>query len=430
MDLKPSSSLRGLLSNRNKGQSSKDVPKEQTAPKAPTPPLPPPSDAALQPIPNLRRKRPVEEPEEGEIGREKARPQKKGKETKEPREKRTRSVDSRDEAAIRREQRTWSPRIELDGAPIPWDATLWESQRGQASFLAEGLQQPLLLPRDMEGLRKTRQPDLFMSLKRDMAMVSGIFYLVLILCTPLSSCFNRIFISFRAQVTQQIFVAEEWAKKAREDLHREVQSRSAAEKTAGDLKQDFDRLNNEIKEVKKAHASAEASLKNATNQADDLRIQLHQSKEKLTTEQQALSTLKVELARTKEEARLAREAAEKAVAASYDRGIHDTKVRLAEEVAAVCKEYITTSWGVALDRAVVPADSDLRKAENIFFPEDIREIPNEVASVEPLPTNSSIPEAGGTEQAAQGKLPEDSLCISEIIAQAKETAPGTQVADD
>ena len=203
MDLKPRTGLRGLLSNRTKGQSSKDVSKEQTATKAPAPPLPPPtSDAALQPMPNLRRKRPVEETEEGEIGREKARPQKKGKETKEPREKRNRSVDSRDEAAIRRDQRTWSPRIELDGAPIPWDATLWESQRGQASFLAEALQQPLLLPRDMEGLRKTRQPDLFMSLKRDMAMVRGISYLVLILGTLFLSGFNRVFISFWAQVTQ------------------------------------------------------------------------------------------------------------------------------------------------------------------------------------------------------------------------------------
>ena len=156
MDLKPRSGLRGLLSNRNKGQSSKDVPKEQPTSKAPPPPLPPTSDAALQPMPNLRRKRPVEELEEGEVGREKAKPQKKGKETKEPKEKRTMSVDSRDEAAIRREQRTWSPRLELDGAPISWDATLWESQRGQASFLAEALQQPLLLPRDMEGLRATR----------------------------------------------------------------------------------------------------------------------------------------------------------------------------------------------------------------------------------------------------------------------------------
>ena len=182
MDLKPRFGLRGLLSNRNKGQSSKDVPKEQPTSKAPPHPLPPTSDAALQPMPNLRQKRPVEELEEGEVGREKAKPQKKGKETKEPKEKRTRSVDSRDEAVIRREHRTWSPWLELDGAPISWDATLWESQRGQASFLAKALQQPLFLPRDMEDLRATRQPDLFMSLKRDMAMVSENFsYLVLLL---------------------------------------------------------------------------------------------------------------------------------------------------------------------------------------------------------------------------------------------------------
>ena len=174
MDLKQKSGLRSLLSNRNKGQSSKDVSKEQPTTKAPPPPLPT-SDAALQPMPNLRRKRPVGELEEGEVGQEKAKPQKKGKETKEPKEKRTKSIDSQDEAAIRREQRIWSLRLELDGAPISWDATLWESQRREVSFLAEALQQPLLLPRDMKGLRDTRQPELFMSLKRDMAMVSENF---------------------------------------------------------------------------------------------------------------------------------------------------------------------------------------------------------------------------------------------------------------
>ena len=35
------------------------------------------------------------------------------------------------------------------------------------------------------------------------------------------------------QVTQKNFVAEEWAKKAREDLHAEVQSRNTAEKATG-----------------------------------------------------------------------------------------------------------------------------------------------------------------------------------------------------
>ena len=120
MDLKLRSGLKGLLSNRNKGQSSKDALKEQVPAKLP-PPLPPSTDPALQPLPNLRWKRPVEELEEGEVSPEKAKQQKKGKE---PKEKRTRFVDSREEATIKREQRIWSPRLELEGAPISWDTTL------------------------------------------------------------------------------------------------------------------------------------------------------------------------------------------------------------------------------------------------------------------------------------------------------------------
>ena len=71
MDLKPRSGLRGLLSNRNKGQSSKDAPKEQVPAKLP-PLLPSSTDPTLQPLPNLRPKRPVEELEKGEVGPQKA----------------------------------------------------------------------------------------------------------------------------------------------------------------------------------------------------------------------------------------------------------------------------------------------------------------------------------------------------------------------
>ena len=60
----------------------------------------------------------------------------------------------------------------MEGVLIPWDATIWESHRGYASILAEALEQPLLLPRDMEGFRRIRQLDFFMSLKRYFAMVS------------------------------------------------------------------------------------------------------------------------------------------------------------------------------------------------------------------------------------------------------------------
>ena len=153
------------------------------------------------------------------------------------------------------------------------------------------------------------------------------------------------------------------------------------------------------------------------------------------TEKQAVSDLKAELAKVKEEARLAREAAEKAVATSYDRRVRDTEIRLTEEVAAVCRDYITMSWGVALDRAAVPADSDLRKVENIFFPEDIREIPAVVAPEEPLPTkalasDSPMPEAEDVQPVVKDKSPEDSLSIREVVAQAKEAVPGPQTADD
>ena len=166
-----------------------------------------------------------------------------------------------------------------------------------------------------------------------------------------------------------------------------------------------------------------------------MRQQLRQSEEKLVTEKQAVSNLKAELAKVKEEARLAREAAVKAVATSYDRGVRDTEIRLTEEVAAVCRDYITMSWGVALDRAEVPANSDLRKAENIFFPEEIREIPDAVAPEEPLPTkalasDSSMPEAKDAQPAVKDKLPEDSLSIREVVAQAKQTVLGPQAVDD
>ena len=92
-------------------------------------------------------------------------------------------MDSREEqirVEIRLQHRTWSPRLEVDGAAIPWNASVREFQRGHSAYIAEALEQPLLLPKDIDVVRKMRQQDLFMSLKRDLAMVSSqphIFYL-------------------------------------------------------------------------------------------------------------------------------------------------------------------------------------------------------------------------------------------------------------
>ena len=176
-----------------------------------------------------------------------------------------------------------------------------------------------------------------------------------------------------------------------------------------------------MKEAQKARASAEAGLKTTTKQAEDLRQQLHLSKINLATKKQMVSDLKAELSKAKEAARVAREVAEAAVVTSYERGITDTEARLTEEVATVCRDYITVSWGVAMDRAAVPADSDLRKVENIFFPEHISEITDSVPPEEPLPSkvttsDSHIPEAEGAQPVAKGKSPEDTLTISDVVA--------------
>ena len=101
-----------------------------------------------------------------------------------------------------------------------------------------------------------------MSLKRDLAMVKWRLLLAQFLYSALAYLlfsFNDSFIT-PAQVTQQIFIAEEWAKNSREDLNTEVQSRLAAEKATGVLRLEKDCLNKKIKEALKARDSAEAGL--------------------------------------------------------------------------------------------------------------------------------------------------------------------------
>ena len=91
------------------------------------------------------------------------------------RDRRSQSVDSQEEqnkADMRMTQCIWSPRLEVDGALIPWSASIWKFQRGRAGYIAKALEQPLLLPKDMDAYKRFTQNDLFLSLKRDLAMVN------------------------------------------------------------------------------------------------------------------------------------------------------------------------------------------------------------------------------------------------------------------
>ena len=79
-------------------------------------------------------------------------------------------------AQVRRPTHIWSPKLEVDGAPIAWDASLRHYRGGHASHVVEALEQPLLLPKDMEAYRSFTHLELFLSFKRDLAMVSDLIH--------------------------------------------------------------------------------------------------------------------------------------------------------------------------------------------------------------------------------------------------------------
>ena len=60
----------------------------------------------------------------------------------------------------------------LDRAPLPTDAFIRDFQQGKAGYVANALEQALLLLGDMIDLRSMKKHKVFLSLKRDLALVS------------------------------------------------------------------------------------------------------------------------------------------------------------------------------------------------------------------------------------------------------------------
>ncbi|XP_030931024.1 MAP7 domain-containing protein 1-like [Quercus lobata] len=92
MSLNPRKGLRDLMAGRNKGSSSKEIPKSQDPTNLPPPPSPPITTLDLLLIPNLKKKRKEQELEEGAMV-----PQKGAKQQKIAKDKRASSVESRED---------------------------------------------------------------------------------------------------------------------------------------------------------------------------------------------------------------------------------------------------------------------------------------------------------------------------------------------
>ena len=186
-------SLKNLMKNRNKAPLPKD--KNKSKPPVNPPPPPPPQlpiDLGLKPNPDLRRKRYIEAFEEGEMALSKG--SKQPRQSQDQRGRKSTSVDSREEppvAQVRQPTRTWSPKLEVDGMPIAYDASLRHYRGGHAGHMAEALKQPLLLPKDMEAYRNFNHPKLFLSLKRDLAMVSDWIYCSTFILLHFLTCYSK-----------------------------------------------------------------------------------------------------------------------------------------------------------------------------------------------------------------------------------------------
>ena len=180
-------------------------------------------------------------------------------------------------------------------------------------------------------------------------------------------------------------MAEEFCRVNRNRAEAETQARTEMEKTLRSLKHNHLELKEKFKDSENQRKSAEAGLKSAEAQAEDQRKELYTTQINLATEKQAVLELKTalqkvedELQRVKKEAQLIRETTEAEKNAARQLGAQETEAGLSEEIPEVCREYCSISWAHALDAAGVPADSVLRLPENIFYPAEIRENPDDV----------------------------------------------------
>ena len=101
----------------------------------------------------------------------------------------------------------------------------------------------------------------------------------------------------------------------------------------------------------------------------------------------AVLDLKAKLQRAEEALKVAQEAAKAVETSAYERGVLETEARLTAEVTVVCRDYCAETYNQALDRAGVLADFNLRREDQVYYPEDLRE--NTTAP--PLPIAFPLP---------------------------------------
>ena len=107
------------------------------------------------------------------------------------------------------------------------------------------------------------------------------------------------------QVTQQVYVVEDWVQSATNSLNAEVQNRHDVEKALGVANHEKTQLAEKLKVAENGRKSAEAGSKSAEAQAEDQRKELYTTQLNLATEKAAVLDLQSKLQKAEKALKLA-----------------------------------------------------------------------------------------------------------------------------
>ena len=165
-------------------------------------------------------------------------------------------------------------------------------------------------------------------------------------------------------------MAEDWVRSATNSFNAAIQNLHDVKKALGTANHKKTQLAEKLKVAKNEWKSAKAGLKSAEAQAEDQCKEFYTTQLNLATKKAAILDLQSKLQRAEKALKVAQEAFIAAETSAYERGALETKTRLTAEVTAICREYCAETYNQALDWAGIPADSDLRRTDQVYYPED------------------------------------------------------------
>ena len=252
-------------------------------------------------------------------------------------------------------------------------------------------------------------------------------------------------LTFFLQIIQNTFKLDEMLNACFDQLDDERKRRTTAVQTLSKFEQDLADAKKKLQAEEQACKSAESALEGYQKQAENQGKLLREANAELKKTQEQVLILKKHLEETqklRERAEKSKEQAEKAKIDAeqamneaeqrgYEVGIVETENALRAEVSEVCRIYCARTWSEALNRVGVEASSELRKPENIFYPEAIRpsvllphqaDAPSSVINLnEEVSPHSFLPR-GQPELAKGGLAPPGASPDKTIIASEAETA--------